>query len=93
MKNTEDKVIPSEIETKKEQDNMEILPNPYDKFAIGAVELLIRFVFILILGVPFTWIWNMILPDMFCFPHVSYLQSVGLMVLGELLFTTKVEFN
>lgn len=89
---TETKIEDKTVPNKKEPEKMETPPNVYDKVVIGIVELLIRFGFIIVLALPFSWIWNAILPELFCFPHISYFQSMGLMILGELLFTTKVEF-
>ena len=51
---------------------------------IGAIVLVI--VLSAIFALPVMWLWNGLLPELFAFPTVTWLQAWGLSILGSLLF-------
>jgi hypothetical protein len=53
----------------------------------GIFEHLFQSLFLaVIFGLFVMLLWNALLPDLFRFPEVNYLQSVGLIVLARLMF-------
>lgn len=53
----------------------------------GIIDNLIQSVILaFIFGVFVMLLWNVLLPDLFNLPKISYLQSVGLVVLARLIF-------
>jgi hypothetical protein len=53
----------------------------------GIFGLLFQSVFLaIIFGLFVMLLWNALLPDLFNFPDINYLQSVGLIVLARLIF-------
>lgn len=58
---------------------------------LAAVFVFVMFVVIVVLmgalcALPVMWLWNGILPNLFAFPHIGFLQSWGLLILCGLLF-------
>ena len=43
----------------------------------------------LIIGLPFMWLWNWLMPMIFQLPHIGFLQGWGLLFLAGLLFGRK----
>lgn len=53
----------------------------------GIIDNLIQSIILaVIFGVFVMLLWNVLLPDLFSFPKINYLQSVGLVVLARLIF-------
>jgi magnesium-transporting ATPase (P-type) len=65
-----------------------------DKFLTGVVGLMVGFgiivVFGLVISLPVYWLWNAILPELFGFKEISWLQAWGLLILCGLLFRNSV---
>lgn len=40
----------------------------------------------LLLGLPLWILWNLVMPDVFNLPHISFWQAVGLQLIASLLF-------
>ena len=50
------------------------------------VQLLgLTFVIMLIITLPFMWVWNSIMPDIFGLPTIGIWQSIGLMFITNVL--------
>ncbi|MCG8309621.1 MAG: hypothetical protein MI975_19660 [Cytophagales bacterium] len=53
----------------------------------GVIDNLIQsLILAVIFGAFVMLLWNALLPDLFSFPRINYLQSVGLVVLARLIF-------
>ena len=53
----------------------------------GIFENLFQSLFLAVLfGIFVMLLWNALLPDLFKFPEIDYLQSVGLIILARLIF-------
>ncbi len=39
---------------------------------------------VLIVALPFKWLWNAVLPGLFSFPSLGYWQAVGMLALATL---------
>ena len=44
----------------------------------------------LLLSLPVFWLWNGILPDLFGFKQITWMEAWGLMILSGLLFKSSV---
>ena len=44
------------------------------------------FVFGLLFSLPVMWLWNWLMPELFQFPEVTWMQSFGLLLLCGFLF-------
>ena len=53
----------------------------YGKFAVLGVLGMIAFTFIVM------WLWNWLVPDLFGGPVITYLQTLGLLLLSKILFS------
>jgi len=57
--------------------------------AVGAVVL--ATVLQLLMAIPFMWLWDMIMPDLFGLKPISWLQAWGLMIMANIMFRTHIE--
>lgn len=55
-------------------------------FAMLLVAVVAWLVFSFIFALPLMWLWNWLLPAMFNFPEITWLQAWGIMFLCSLLF-------
>ena len=53
----------------------------YGKFAVLGILGFIAFTFIVM------WLWNWLVPELFSGPVITYLQTLGLLVLSKILFS------
>jgi hypothetical protein len=55
----------------------------FEKFAVvvGVICLVA-----LITGLPLWILWNLVMPDVFDLPHITFWQAVGLQLIASLLF-------
>jgi len=58
------------------------------KLVLVLVALLIIPFIAFLTGIFVMWLWNMLMPDIFNLPKISYLQAVGLVILFHILFPT-----
>jgi len=52
---------------------------------IGLVTLAV-----LLLGYPFMWLWNWLMPMIFGLPYITFYQAVGLNLISTILFKSSV---
>jgi len=45
---------------------------------------------VLIIGLPVMWLWNWLMPLIFGLTKISFLQALGLSLLGNMLFNSGV---
>jgi hypothetical protein len=57
--------------------------------AVGAVVL--ATVLQLLMAIPFMWLWDTIMPDLFGLKPISWLQAWGLMIMANIMFRTHIE--
>lgn len=55
--------------------------------------LLIIFIIDLVLAWAVMMLWNALLPTLFSLPIISFWQSFGLMVLIDILFKNRIDYN
>jgi len=58
------------------------------KLVLVLVALLIIPIIAFLVGLFVMYLWNMLMPDIFNLPRISYLQAVGLVILFHLIFPT-----
>jgi hypothetical protein len=74
-----------EKKERKELLNLKLLTQKEDDD--GIFESLFQSLFLaIIFGLFVMFLWNALLPEIFKFPEINYLQSVGLIVLARLIF-------
>ena len=56
------------------------------------VTLIIMIVAIL-LGLPLMILWNLLMPDLFRLPYITFWQAVGLNILASILFNKSYSKN
>lgn len=75
------------MDTKEIKELLELKNKYGDDHADGIIDNLIQSVILAaIFGAFVMLLWNALLPDLFSFPEINYLQSVGLIVLARLIF-------
>jgi hypothetical protein len=47
----------------------------------------------LLLGLPLWILWNLVMPDVFGLPHITFWQAVGMQLIASLLFKDYQYFN
>lgn len=52
--------------------------------------VILSFAFGLLLSLPVMWLWNWLMPVIFGLTKITWLQSLGLLVLAGFLFKTNV---
>ena len=52
------------------------------------LEIVILLIAVLIIGLPVMWLWNWLMPLIFGLTKISFLQALGLCLLGNMLFNT-----
>jgi membrane protein implicated in regulation of membrane protease activity len=50
----------------------------------------ILLIVVLIIGLPVMWLWNWLMPLIFGLTKISFLQALGLSLLGNMLFNSGV---
>ena len=50
----------------------------------------ILLIVVLIIGLPVMWLWNWLMPSIFGLTKISFLQALGLSLLGNMLFNSGV---
>ncbi len=48
----------------------------------------ILLIVVLIIGLPVMWLWNWLMPSIFGLTKISFLQALGLSLLGNMLFNS-----
>jgi len=48
----------------------------------------ILLIVMLIIGLPVMWLWNWLMPSIFGLTKISFLQALGLSLLGNMLFNS-----
>ena len=56
------------------------------KFGFAGIGVLIAIVAFIVFGVVVMLLWNALMPQIFGFPELDYLQAVGLLILTRILF-------
>ena len=75
------------MDTKELKELLELKKKYGDDHDDGIIDNLIQsLILVVIFGVFVMLLWNVLLPDLFSFPRISYLQAVGLVVLARLIF-------
>ncbi|MFO8235447.1 MAG: hypothetical protein R6U04_08600 [Bacteroidales bacterium] len=75
------------MDTKEIKELLELKNKYVDEHDDGIIDNLIQSVILAaIFGAFVMLLWNALLPDLFSFPEINYLQSVGLIVLARLIF-------
>lgn len=47
----------------------------------------------LIVSLPIMWLWNWLMPEIFGLPTISFLQSIGLILLSHIFFNNSTTVN
>ncbi len=75
------------MDTKELKEVLKLKKKYEDDHDNGIIDNLIQsLILAVIFGVFVMLLWNVLLPDLFNFPKIDYLQSVGLVVLARLIF-------
>lgn len=62
-------------------------------FIVIVGTILIGCVLALLLGFPFMWLWNWLMPELFGLKTISFWQSVGLLLLSHFIFQSSSSSN
>lgn len=66
---------------------LEVKVTKFGQLMIDTVSTLLAVVMVaIILALPVMWLWNWLLPDLFSFKQIGFLQACGLNLLTALLF-------
>lgn len=61
------------------------MKSAYEKFGVLCGALVIIIVFSLLIAFPIKWLWNVVMPDMFGLPEITFWKAYGMYLLFHLL--------